>query len=729
MALSRWSATVLILACATAPADEPRVRTLRVGGDAAYPPFEWQEPDGKIDGFNIQLMRLIGQADGVEVQFRLGTWPETLAALDSGDIDVVPMFISEARRERYRFSTAFYYQTHALFGRPEQAPIDHVDQLSALDLVVEARSFAEDELEAFDSDTEPRLSANTEDALRLVDEGQSDYALLAASVARELIRAHDWDIERKSAPFWPRAYAFAVRRDREELAQWLQSRLATLMGNGEYLRLYSDWSGRLEVGSEYSPDYVRMVQWLLIVTALAMLVVAAWNYSLRRQVAHRTRLIREELRNRRRAERHARETARRDSTTGLVNGRHFRKRCDELIRDFPGSARAEVMLVRLLDFDSVLRSFGYQVAERMVTGFAAALEDTFSPPVAHLGRGMFAVFGANGRAHRALDELEQAIRRGETLVHPRFVAGSAFYPDDAADTIELMQKAELAMAESQARQCRWTHYVESLQSDPLDIRIIEGFRTEPVEGLGFVLQPQISLVAGRVCACEMLARWHHPELGEISPGRFVPALENAGLVGKLSRCALNQAVADSAALRASGLSGTVSVNISTRDLVDPEFFDRVSALLQAHRIPESDLKLEITETGLLQDRKAVRSNLERLAELGLIISIDDFGTGYSSLDYISRFPISEVKIDRMFVSRMLESDRDRSIVRSTIAMAHEMNITVVGEGVETPEQLEMLKELGCDMAQGWAIGYPVPRDEFIERFRQRPRSGQGPATD
>ena len=134
------------------------------------------------------------------------------------------------------------------------------------------------------------------------------------------------------------------------------------------------------------------------------------------------------------------------------------------------------------------------------------------------------------------------------------------------------------------------------------------------------------------------------------------------------------------------------------------------------------LKLEITETGLINDRAAVRENVEHLARNGLIVSIDDFGTGYSTLDYISRFPISEVKIDSSFVIRMLDSRRDRSIVRSTIAMAHEMDMKVVGEGAETPAHLRALGDLGCDLAQGWAVGYPQPKSEFMELLRSGIRS-------
>jgi EAL domain-containing protein (putative c-di-GMP-specific phosphodiesterase class I) len=164
----------------------------------------------------------------------------------------------------------------------------------------------------------------------------------------------------------------------------------------------------------------------------------------------------------------------------------------------------------------------------------------------------------------------------------------------------------------------------------------------------------------------------------------------------------------------------LSVNISARDLIDPGFAERVVGLLEHHGLSGRRLKLEITETSLVRDPEAVRSGLERLAAAGVQISLDDFGTGYSSLSYVSRFPISEVKVDREFVARMLESPRDLDIVRSTIHLAQELGLTVVAEGAETRRHLDLLAELGCNLAQGWAVGRPEPLEKFIDRARQQP---------
>jgi len=713
--IRRFCSFLLALAVGgTCHAVDPPVSRLVVGGDKSYPPFEWVAEDGRARGFNIEFIRLLTEPAGVDTEFRLGDWPDVLAELDAGVIDIVPMFVSEHRRQRYRFTNIYVYQTHVLFGLPAREPLDGIEAAGNSTLVVEARSFAEAELRDRQPELSPKLTDNTRQALQMVAEGNADYALLAAPVAHELIARGEWTIERKSPPMWPRGYAFAVRTENEALAGWLQSRLVEVMSNGQYLELYDQWSDRLEPGRDPRAGYLRMA---LIVVGLAIVAFLIWNFSLRRQVARRTEQVVDELDQRQKAESQAREMARREPITGLYNARYFCGKCDEKLEAQPAGQKAELMLIRLLEVETVVRAFGYRVAERMVTGFGAALRRTFDEPVAHLGRGTFAVFDQAGAASERIDQLERSISQDATLIHPRFVTGSAIHPDDDTHVNDLLHKAELALAESLTQQCRWTRYRKELQADPADLRIVQSVQGNEIEGLTFVIQPQISLRDGAIQAGELLARWRHPELGDLQPDRFIPLLESAGLIGRLTLHAFDEALALLARLESRGDCFRASVNVSVRDLVDPLFHERLAAVLDENSRLAGRLKLEITETGLIDDRTVVRDNLERLARRGVKISIDDFGTGYSTLDYLSRFPISEVKIDRSFVFRILESPRDMSIVRSTIAMAHEMDMTVIGEGAETQAHIDALADLGCDLAQGWAVGYPEPREGFIDLLR------------
>lgn len=713
---------LMLLASVQALAQQAPERLI-VGGDANYPPFEWLDEAGRPQGFNVELMQLLA-GDAVEVEFRLGTWPETIAALDSGEFDVVPMFVSELRRQSYRFTNIYAYQTHALFARPAVPPVDSVERLGEIDLVVERNSLAASELLRLGPIPELAYTSDTLEALRRVERGDVRYALLAAPVAAALIDRHGLELERKSAPLWPRGYAFAVLKNRPELAGWLQRRLVEVMGNGQYLDLHDRWAPRIEPGSSADHNLLRLLVGLLAAAVSLAAGGLIWNLSLRGQVARRTNELKEELEQRRQAERRARLLARRDSVTGLCNLHHFCHAAASELLSRSEIADCEVVLIRLQDLETVIRAFGYELAQRMLLHFCDSLRVVLSEPIAHLGRGTFAALDCHGRVPELLDELEQIVRNGGGLLRPRFMAGSATVRDAGEEINELLQKAELALAESRRRQMRWTRFSDELQVDPLDIRLLQDIREHRFDGLGFAVQPQIRLDDRSVVGGELLARWQHPEFGTISPARFVTLLEDAGLVGVLTERALEAALALIGEARGAeqALQLQISMNVSTRDLTEPAFAEQVARRLETGGIDPSALKIEITETSLVQDPETVRSTLDALVAMGVTISLDDFGTGYSSLDYISRFPIDEVKVDRTFVGRMLQSERDLSIVRSTIALGHEMGMKVVGEGAETDAHVEFLAELGCDLAQGWAVGYPESPDEFHQRARSGARA-------
>lgn len=694
-----------------ASADESIPDSLVFGGDANYPPFEWAD-GGTIDGFNIELARLMLKGTGREARFQLGAWPEILDGLERGEIDVVPMFVSEERKQRYLFSGIFFYQTHAIFGRAEMPPIEGPGRFEGLRLAVERRSYAHTELETGDvSPVTLTLHDDTLEALEAVVEGRSDYALLAATTANDLIRRHSLPLQRKSAPFWPRAYAFAVMRDRPELSAWLDEQFALVMARGDYLELYEHWSPRLEVGDDFGAGYVRLIQFVLLGLLVLALLILAWNFSLRRRVAQRTMSIQSELRRRYDAEQRVRELHRLDPQTGHYNERHFHSRVQEWLLDNAGAA-VGLVVVRLIDLERVSRTFGHSTASSLTRGFGEVLGRVASLHCAHLGRGVFAALIAGTDCRKFIDELAREAGAGNQPVRMRFSAGSAAYPADDATAGGLLQKAETALAAAIEQRAGWLPFDTSQQSDDADLQLVEDFRSTDGAGIRFLCQPQVRQSDRSSIACELLARWDHPVHGEVAPGRFVPLLEEAGLVGSLTARALAQAMQLSVDLRGEGLPARVSVNVSARDLSRSGFHEQVAGLLESHGARPSDLKFEITETCLMSRAGLARAQLEVLAGLGIQVSLDDFGTGYASLAYLAEYPISELKIDRTFVARIGDTGRGRSIVRALICMAREMQLEVVAEGVETEQMIEELGELGCDRLQGYAIARPMPIADY-----------------
>jgi EAL domain-containing protein (putative c-di-GMP-specific phosphodiesterase class I) len=223
-----------------------------------------------------------------------------------------------------------------------------------------------------------------------------------------------------------------------------------------------------------------------------------------------------------------------------------------------------------------------------------------------------------------------------------------------------------------------------------------------------------------VIGVEALARWQHPHRGLIPPDEFVPLAEQTGLIKPLTLGVITAALRQLQIWHRDGLRLTMAVNLSARNLQDPQLPDQVAELLQNAGASPEHLELEITESTIMADPARALDILTRLNRMGLVLTIDDFGTGYSSLGYLKRLPVSAIKIDKSFVRNMAEDDNDAVIVRSTIELAHNLGLTVVAEGVETQYLLDRLAALGCDAAQGYYMSRPMPADALTRWFHESP---------
>jgi len=212
---------------------------------------------------------------------------------------------------------------------------------------------------------------------------------------------------------------------------------------------------------------------------------------------------------------------------------------------------------------------------------------------------------------------------------------------------------------------------------------------------------------------EALVRWQHPKLGLLYPERFIPFAEVSEVIFPLTHFVLQKALEQQQEWKAAGQHFTVAVNISARNLRDDRCADLIQGLLKKYDTQPGDLELEITETALMHDPEGAACRLERIAALGVKLSIDDFGTGFSSLGYLRRLPIHTLKIDRLFVEDMLANEQDANIVRSTIGLAHNLNLEVIAEGVESAAIQNLLGEMGCDLIQGYHLSRPMPWEDII----------------
>jgi EAL domain-containing protein (putative c-di-GMP-specific phosphodiesterase class I) len=251
-----------------------------------------------------------------------------------------------------------------------------------------------------------------------------------------------------------------------------------------------------------------------------------------------------------------------------------------------------------------------------------------------------------------------------------------------------------------------------------------GAALEAPDQLRLVFQPKVALDGGRCDGVEALLRWTHPELGEVSPGEFIPVIEGTSLARATTAWVVDAAVRQLAQWRAGGLALQVAVNVSAVNLEEPDFCERVLGALAMHQVPAAQLAIELAETALMRNPKLAQAALERLTGAGVQLAIDDFGTGYSSLAYLQSLPVTLVKIDRSFMRDVVHDERKRSLVSAMIKLSHELGHQVVAEGVETKEEAQILRAAQCDQAQGYFYARPMEPADIAGWFAGRREEGQ-----
>ncbi len=419
-----------------------------------------------------------------------------------------------------------------------------------------------------------------------------------------------------------------------------------------------------------------------------------------------------------------------DRLTGLPNRARFRDLVLlALAERHPARDALAVVMLDLDRFKHVNDVLGYASGDRLLQGVAERLRTLARPgdEVARLGGDEFALLlpGADAPAalavaQRLAEAFEQPLTLDDQTVDLSAGLGIACWPAHGSDADTLLSRAEVAMYAAKRRTAGAQLYEPALDSaSGQTLSLLTELRRALEEGqLRLFLQPKVDVASGALSGAEALVRWQHPQRGLVPPIAFIPFAEQTGFVRRLTLWMFEEVVRQQRALAALGVA-RVSINLSTRDLLDGELPEKLQALLSRHGARADALCLEITESAIMDDPERAEATLHRLARQGFKLSIDDFGTGYSSLAYLKRLPVHELKIDKSFVMAMERDTSDAKIVRSTVDLAHGLGLTVVAEGVENGAILQRLATLGCDEAQGYHMARPMDAPAFADWVRQR----------
>jgi diguanylate cyclase (GGDEF)-like protein len=421
------------------------------------------------------------------------------------------------------------------------------------------------------------------------------------------------------------------------------------------------------------------------------------------------------------ASRRLRHQAVHDALTGLPNRTLLHRRAERALR---GSELGAMLLIDLDRFKEVNETLGHDYGDELLVEVAGRLGRALrrGDTLARLGGDEFAVLlaGLPDRAAvaelagRLRDALRDPIALRGVAVELEASIGVALYPEHGTTVGTLLQRADVAMYEAK----RGHHGVitYSADRDPYSADrlglLAELRRALETDELVLHYQPKVAVRTGELTGVEALVRWQHPARGLLGPDQFVPLAERTGAVADLTRWVVDSALRQQRVLSEAGVDIPVAVNLAAANIVDVTLPDAIGVLLEQHGVPGERLECEISEHTVMADPLRAGEVLDRIRALGVRLSLDDFGTGHSSLAYLKRLPLDEVKIDRSFVSGMVEDENDAVIVRSTIDLARNLGLCVVAEGVETAEVMDALAALECDIAQGYFISRPVPAGEL-----------------
>ncbi|HEY4213118.1 MAG TPA: EAL domain-containing protein [Steroidobacteraceae bacterium] len=417
-----------------------------------------------------------------------------------------------------------------------------------------------------------------------------------------------------------------------------------------------------------------------------------------------------------------------DPVTGLPNRSFAERRIDDLVHAAKPTDRATLILLDMRNVREINGSFGHHVGDDVLREAARRLRQNAASvdAVVRVAESQFLVISEDCSLERGTlyaDQLAGVVRTGFHLAGMSFdldvAAAVCGFPEHGKTADELLRRVQIALQDAGDTRSKVASYrVGTDEVHRRRLALITDLRTAIAQdALTLHFQPKVTMATRSVKSLEALVRWKHPQLGNVSPAEFVPLAEQTGSSRELTSWVLHAAIRQMSRWRQEGIEVELAVNLSAPDILDPDLGDEILDMLRAYRTPATSLVLEITESAVMRDPTLAARHMQLLRIAGVRFSIDDFGTGHSSLAQLSRLPVDELKIDRSFITNARMGSDAATIISSTIELGHGMGLKVVAEGVEDAEGWNLLRQLGCDLAQGYLISKPLPVEEVAAFLR------------
>jgi diguanylate cyclase (GGDEF)-like protein len=485
-------------------------------------------------------------------------------------------------------------------------------------------------------------------------------------------------------------------------------------------------SGNISVSSVLHAQKTNFALWIL---DLVPFIFAFWGqysstilaYEASAMVMDQTQELRDKADS---FEKQARHSITHDLLTDMPNKELFYDRVEQLIVSPRGQSAFSVLLVEVSNYKEISDTLGRNSSDSLIKQVAVRLESAFPSPVtiARLENHTFSMLITEQLSEKKVLDLAESVHRvlhdvfyiEQIKVSAQANIGIVHFPLHGTDVDTLVQRAGIALYMAQNSNKGSAVYDSSFDAhSPKQLTLMSDL-SHALENqeLELYYQPKIKVSDGSISGAEALVRWNHPKHGLLGPDLFIPLMERTRLIQGLTLWVIQEGFAQCAKWHKQGLDIILSINLSAKDLNNPELPDLISGIKGATGINPVWITLEITESSIMTDPDAAMEIIKRIHDMGFQFSIDDYGTGYSSLSYLKSLPLKELKIDRSFVSDILRDESDAVIVNATINLAHNLGLEVTAEGVEDQETLELLKEEGCDLAQGFHLGKPMPQSVF-----------------